>query len=268
MITPKEISKSAAQNRVSDRQIEKDYILTWTLYGIANHKILNKALVFKGGTAIKKCYIEDYRFSEDLDFTLLEDQLTHVDFKKFLEEVFVWVKEEANITLQHSKDEIHPSSGSSLFYVDFIGPLAGNLGSRDIKIDITRGEKMEFDSVERKAFITYSDLPEDSFTLQCYQLSEILIEKMAALMGRTEPRDLYDFWYLTEIERMSVKDHNIEFRSKAEHKNLNSDDFAAKVLRKEKAFERDWKEKLQNQIHDLPKYDDIFREAKRHLKIG
>jgi predicted nucleotidyltransferase component of viral defense system len=264
MITPKEINKSAAQYRVSDRQIEKDYILTWVLYGIANHKVLSKALVFKGGTVLKKCYIEDYRFSEDLDFTLLDDSLTHDDFKKLLAEVFDWIKEEANITLQHKADEIH--SGSSQLYIDYIGPLAGNIGSRDIKVDITRGEKMEFDIEERKIFIGYSDLPEDSFTLQCYQLSEILIEKMAALMGRTEPRDLYDFWYLTEIERMSVKDHNIEFRSKALHKKQNPDEFAAKILKKEKAFERDWKEKLQNQVHDLPKYNDVFRQAKRHLR--
>ena len=265
MITPKEINKTAAQYRVSDRQIEKDYILTWVLYGIANHNTLSTALVFKGGTVLKKCYIKDYRFSEDLDFTLLDDSFTHDDFKKLLAEVFAWIKEEANITLQHKADEIHDSSGSSQLYIDYLGPLGGNIGSRDIKIDITRGEKMEFDVEERKVFIEYSDLPEDSFTLPCYQLSEILIEKMVALMGRTEPRDLYDFWYLTEIERMSVKDHNIEFRSKAANKKQNPDEFATKILKKEKIFERDWKEKLQNQIHDLPKYADVFRKSKRHL---
>ncbi len=27
-------------------------------------------LAFKGGTALKRCYFGDYRFSEDLDFTL------------------------------------------------------------------------------------------------------------------------------------------------------------------------------------------------------
>ena len=80
-----------------------------------------------------------------------------------------------------------------MFYVDYIGPLAGNLGSRDMKIDITRGEKIEFPIRKRKVFITYTDLPVKSFTLQCYSLSEVLIEKMVALMGRTETRDLYDF---------------------------------------------------------------------------
>lgn len=266
MIHPKEINKHASQYKVSDRQIEKDYVLTWVLNGIANHPILSKALVFKGGTVLKKFYFEDYRFSEDLDFTLVDESLSHADLKIKLDEVFDWVKTEANITSRHKEDGIHQESGSSQFYVNYIGPLAANIESRDIKIDITRGEKMEFDVVEKKAIITYTDLPEDSFSMQCYSLSEVLIEKMAALMGRTEPRDLYDFWYLMEVERLDMADHHIEFGNKAEHKGHNPSDFGNKILSKEKAFERDWIKKLENQIHDLPKYNDVFRETKRHLK--
>jgi predicted nucleotidyltransferase component of viral defense system len=266
MILPKEINKHAAANKVSDRQIEKDYVLTWVLNGIAHHKVLSKAMVFKGGTVLKKCYFENYRFSEDLDFTLLDEKLTHEQLQALLQEVFDWVKEEANITLQHKDNGIHDASGSSQFYVDYTGPLGGNIGSRDIKIDITRGEKMEFAVEERKAFVTYSDLSEESFTLQCYSLSEVLIEKMAALMGRTEPRDLYDFWYLMEVDRMNIKEHWGEFQRKAKHKGQHPDEFAAKVLKKEDTFKRDWEKKLKNQINDLPKFEDIIREAKRHLK--
>ena len=43
--------------------------------------------------------------------------------------------------------------------------------------------------------------------------------------------------------------------------------FAEKVLSKEKAFQRDWANKLASQIHDLPKYEDVFRVVKRHLKF-
>ncbi len=267
MIQPKEINRYATRYKVSDRQIEKDYILTWALYGISSHEVLNKGMVFKGGTVLKKCYIEEYRFSEDLDFTLLDESLTHEQLKTLLQEIFDWIKEEANITLQHKTDDIHEASGSSLFYADYVGPLAGNIGSRDIKIDITRGEKMEFPIEGKKAFITYSDLPEDSFTLKCYSLSEVLIEKMAALMGRTEPRDLYDFWYLMEIERMKLKEHIMEFHSKAIRKGQNPDEFAGKVSKKEGVFKRDWETKLRNQVHNLPKFEDIIRETKRHLKF-
>ena len=53
--------------------IEKDYILSWVLAGIAANKKLQNELIFKGGTALKKCYFGNYRFSEDLDFTAKEE---------------------------------------------------------------------------------------------------------------------------------------------------------------------------------------------------
>jgi uncharacterized protein len=71
MIKPGEIQQKANAVGVRDQQIEKDYILSWILFGIAKHEQLSKAIVFKGGTVLKKVYFEDYRFSEDLDFTLL-----------------------------------------------------------------------------------------------------------------------------------------------------------------------------------------------------
>ena len=85
-------------------------------------------------------------------------------------------------------------------------------------------------------------------------------------MGRTEPRDLYDFWFLMEVEKMKIKEHNIGFAGKAKRKGHNPDEFGEKVLKKEQVFRKDWQTKLQNQIHELPKFDDVFRETKRHLK--
>lgn len=52
--------------------LERDYLLSWILAGISQVKDLRETLVFKGGTALKKCYFGDYRFSEDLDFSSLE----------------------------------------------------------------------------------------------------------------------------------------------------------------------------------------------------
>ena len=62
MIRPAEIQRKAYETGVRDTQIEKDYILTWLLSGIAKHKRLSKVLVFKGGTVLKKVYFKDYRF--------------------------------------------------------------------------------------------------------------------------------------------------------------------------------------------------------------
>ena len=77
MIKPGEIQKKAREVCVRDQQIEKDYILSWLLQGIAQHGQLSSKLVFKGGTVLKKVYFEDYRFSEDLDFTLIDDKVSN-----------------------------------------------------------------------------------------------------------------------------------------------------------------------------------------------
>ena len=72
------IARAALQTRASEwglteEVVEKDYVLGWLLWGIGSHPALRDHWVFKGGTCLKKCFVETYRFSEDLDFTVLED---------------------------------------------------------------------------------------------------------------------------------------------------------------------------------------------------
>lgn len=88
MIRSAEISKLAHRLGLGDKTIEKDYVLTWVLLAITTSP-LNDLLAFKGGTAIKKIYVPDYRFSEDLDFTLLlqnraNDELLAALLRNFL----------------------------------------------------------------------------------------------------------------------------------------------------------------------------------------
>jgi predicted nucleotidyltransferase component of viral defense system len=267
MIERKEINKIAAQNRMSDRQIEKDYVISWVLFAVSKNDFLRKALVFKGGTVLKKAYFENYRFSEDLDFTLIDEAVKNEQIRTEFNNIFDFVKEEANIDLliDDKKWTIH-ESGSPQFYIDYVASLQGNIGSRDLKIDITRGEILETEFQERPIFRTYSDLEKD-FTVQCYSLAEVLIEKMTALMARTEPRDLYDFWYLTEVERFDIASYFAEFQNKAQHKKQDATKLMEKVLSKEAMFKRNWDKKLSSQIHDIPNFDAVFREAKRHLKL-
>ncbi len=54
--------------------IERDYLLSWILAGITCVDALRDSLVFKEGTALKKCYFSDYRLSEDLDFSALDSR--------------------------------------------------------------------------------------------------------------------------------------------------------------------------------------------------
>ena len=77
MIDRREILDLAATQSLTPHIVEKDYALGWALAGIYAHPELAESWVFKGGTCLKKCYFETYRFSEDLDFTLQDE--THLD---------------------------------------------------------------------------------------------------------------------------------------------------------------------------------------------
>jgi predicted nucleotidyltransferase component of viral defense system len=69
MILKKEIEKIALQENVSRSKVDKDWVLGHFIDAIFSISLCRDSLVFKGGTCLKKCYIPDYRFSEDLDFT-------------------------------------------------------------------------------------------------------------------------------------------------------------------------------------------------------
>jgi predicted nucleotidyltransferase component of viral defense system len=70
VISRQEILEFSRELGLSTEVIEKDYVLGWLLAGIHNHPDLESSWLFKGGTCLKKCFFETYRFSEDLDFTL------------------------------------------------------------------------------------------------------------------------------------------------------------------------------------------------------
>lgn len=156
MINKGEINKVARQHQIGDAQIEKDYVITWVLKGISQNAVLNEALVFKGGTVLKKAYFADYRFSEDLDFTLLKEDLSNDEIISAFNEVFEFVQDETGMTLKINieKDKEHPETNSIKFFIDYVGPLQGALGSRDLKVDITRKEILEFDIEERPIFLS------------------------------------------------------------------------------------------------------------------
>lgn len=77
MIDREEIREMAREFQLDPNIVEKDYTLGWLLAGLAAHPSLSDQWIFKGGTCLKKCYFETYRFSEDLDLTLRDP--AHLD---------------------------------------------------------------------------------------------------------------------------------------------------------------------------------------------
>jgi len=63
---------------------EKDYFLALALQLVYNSSLAGK-LIFKGGTALHHCYLDQHRFSEDLDFTALDTEISIDEIAAVLE---------------------------------------------------------------------------------------------------------------------------------------------------------------------------------------
>ncbi|TXD54360.1 MULTISPECIES: nucleotidyl transferase AbiEii/AbiGii toxin family protein [unclassified Polaribacter] len=263
MIKPGEIQNKARAVGVRDQQIEKDYILSWILQGIAQHSTVSKKIVFKGGTVLKKIYFEDYRFSEDLDFTLLDDSITNEQIFEWFTEVFEYIKEEANIPLEIIDDNEHQDGGIN-FYISYVGPLGGLGANKKVKVDISRSEKLVLEPVLNNVFIGYSD--QEEHQLLCYSLEEVLVEKLRCVMQRMQARDFYDIWYLLEIHNMDIDFYIVEFRQKCESKEIDPTEFHAKLEQRLPQYKGRWQKSMADQIQDLPDFETVLRALMRHLK--
>ena len=263
MIKPGEIQKKARAVGVRDQQIEKDYILSWILQGMAMHNELSKAIAFKGGTVLKKAYFEDYRFSEDLDFTLLDDSISNKQIFDYFNGAFEYVREEANIPLEIIDDNEHEDGGIN-FYISYIGPLGGMGTNKRVKVDISRSEHLQFEPILQEVSLTYSD--QEEHKLLCYSLEEILIEKLRSVMQRMQARDFYDIWYLLEIHGLEIDFYVNEFIAKCESKKVNSSDFFKKLEQRLPQYKARWQKSMKEQIQDLPEFGQVEREIMRQLK--
>jgi predicted nucleotidyltransferase component of viral defense system len=251
--------------RIREDVLERDYCLAWFLAALSESD-LRGVLVFKGGTALKKCYFGDYRFSEDLDFTLLEPTKFE-EVRRRLESVYRRVQESSAITFAFDREDRHNHENSYTFYLRYQGPLPKD---NDVKVDITLREHLAFPFQERpvlRGYEEFADLPENR-SIRVYSLEEITTEKTIALAdpARNEPRDLYDFWYLTANQNVRL-DHLIDaLRQKLEFRNRPLEGLQHAILEKEGRMRALWARRLDYQMQTLPHFDEVFRAIRRALR--
>lgn len=165
--------------RIPESVLERDYCLAWLLEELAGAD-LRAALSFKGGTALKRCYFSDYRFSEDLDFTLTA-QVSPDELRMRLEPVYAAVREASGIAFSFDREDRQKHDNSYTFYLRYEGPLPR---PSTVKVDVTLHEHIVYPLMERtvlRGYEEYVDLPENRL-LPAYALEEITTEKTLALL--------------------------------------------------------------------------------------
>lgn len=264
MITQREISRTAFRTHKQDRVIEKDYIITWLLLGIASSP-LAESLAFKGGTALKKIYFADYRFSEDLDFTVT-GEVTDDEILTLLTQVFQGLNTEAAITARIDENKVTRRPTSLTVYIDFVGPLQGALGSRDIKMDFTLNEELIFPLDHKDILVRFSDCDSLCRSLHVYSLEEILTEKLCALIGRTEPRDLFDAHFLLGLGTLDYQSIPHAFKAKAAGKDVDPVKLSSVLREREATISRLWDIRLSLQVDSVPPIERVLRETRQAIQ--
>jgi len=272
MILQKEIVTIATQKAVVKSTIDKDWALGHFMDALFSIPELRQKLIFKGGTCLKKCYIPEYRFSEDLDFTS-----TDKEFKltlKHLQEIISLIQQRVEMPthIESLRELVHKNQ---LTGYEAIIKFWGSDHSRNetapppqrwqtkIKIEIILYELMLFPIASKDITHQYSDkLTTNALQVPCYSIEEVLAEKMRALIQRsyTAPRDFYDIWYLsnhfTELnysqivdafhEKMAFKGHTFIGIEQL----INPDN--------DKHLTAAWKNSLAHQIpNELPNYETV-----------
>lgn len=211
MIPKQEILSIAETTGLPPTTVEKDYVLSWVLYGISKNTHLAQ-WVFKGGTCLKKCYFDTYRFSEDLDFTVPKGALYHQGgIVTALKEIAAIVYDETGIRIeQEEAKESFNKKGSKTFEakVSYVGPLNFERARSNprIKFDITDDEILVEEPDHREVFHPYRDAPNPRTRIFCYSIHEILAEKTRAMFERAgRARDLYDVIHITRNFREHIQ---------------------------------------------------------------
>lgn len=186
MIRKDELKKIAEAKKLSVESAEKDYLLELLLFIVFRE--FGDLLVLKGGTALYKIYNLN-RFSEDLDFTLNGRRFELTRFLSKTMRALSLIGIDGKIEVEKYRNEIN-------LRLRFKGPLYD--GSKEsmcsITINISLRERIVREVKREMIVPAHKEMP--SFEIFVMNESEILAEKVRAIMTRNKARDIYDLWFL------------------------------------------------------------------------
>ena len=262
--------KEQGGRRIPEAVLERDYCIAWFLVGLSKVPLCKK-LAFKGGTSLKRIHFADYRFSEDLDFSLLDETLSFNELKAQLEPLYEVVKKDSNVVFRFSREDSQSHQNCFTFYLAYEGPLPTTSQVKEMKVDITIKELIVEKLQSFPVLVSYPEcagIPTDA-KITAYSLSEIAIEKTVALMdkARSEPRDLYDLWFLTEQSgQVDLTECVSGVECKLRHRGKTLKEVQGEFGRKEARLNKTWELRLSTQMNSLPEFDGVYRAVKRNLR--
>jgi len=263
--------------------LERDYLLSWILAGISQVDALRETLVFKGGSALKKCYFGDYRFSEDLDFSGLPDAPTGDEMAEAVQGACAaaarLLDEYAPVDItceRYTEREPHPG-GQEAFTIRARLPWQRRAQTR-VMVEVSMDEKVLKPTPMRAVLHEYGEPLEAH--VRVYTLEEIVAEKLRAILqhvekleergwSRSRARDYYDLWRVLRAygEQLDLAGFPLFLREKCAVRNVafaGPDDFFQEAMLA--YVKKTWAQWLGPLVPGLPPYETVIGELRPRVE--
>lgn len=215
--------------------IEKDLILHNILTKLGADPFFREHFAFKGGTSLIKCFIGYERFSEDIDFTFVDQkrfegksskQVTRLikPILNYTLELVSNICEDLGMDFKHSKDDNDyiEIGGSSKIVTIKLWYTSELLHTKSfIKIQLNFVERICFPievcdtdsivhSISEKTEFLFEDYVQftNPISLRVYSVKEIFCEKMRAILTRrgVKARDFLDIYLINKKYGLSPEE--------------------------------------------------------------
>lgn len=263
MISYLEIERESLKQGVPLETIEKDYHLDWYLTGLWT-KTLFPDYMFYGGTAIKKLFIPEHRFSEDIDL-ISQRKFAISDLAPLLEQAHQFLEREANLFYFYNLNECEVRGTQTRFLIYYRG-FSEIGGTKRFLLDFAQGIEGLPKPVVRKLLTGYRDLKDRKVPVNSLPLEVICADKLALIVDRKrrEPRDIYDLWAV--LMRIKSFDQTLFLKRFQETLCYEAKFSVIEGAFKDPHFRSAWQTRLRHQVSDLPEFHLVILELIEKLR--
>jgi predicted nucleotidyltransferase component of viral defense system len=248
MISKGLITKVASKHGVDARVVERDYVLVH-IVALISARDAADTLVFKGGTSLRLLHFDEYRYSADLDYSVITGG--EANARALIKAALAGPPPGAITALALVEED-------AAAHITYVGPLGAQ---RTLKLDLADDE-LVVNTEKRPLLRRWTDTPECA--VAAYTKLEITAEKLRCVLQRRQCRDLLDLNLL--LGEQDLAETTELFRKKATHRGLDPATFAERFEKRIKEYARNWDEELAQYLGEVPHFAEVERNVRRQLR--
>jgi len=189
--------------------IEQDMVISRALISIYNNQAVKDSLLFRGGTALNKIYIQPAsRYSEDIDFVQKRAEPIGKTLDQIKSSLIDWLGEPKRVITERSAKLVYK-------YQSIEGTTAR------LKIEINTTEHIQALPIAEIPFSMESEWHSGKCDISSYTIEELMATKLRALYQRRKGRDLYDLWLVFSSKRANIDIVLPIFHQYCQHEGIN-----------------------------------------------